>query len=112
MLTEYTSDKLAHVLQYGTWKNNSLYNLDEMINLITRVKHHHYQNLAEQVCTFCTFVFIFASTAKVIGEYRPINVVSQTGIEPETLRFQDNHETHCATEVAWLSTIASAFPEP
>ena len=41
----------------------------------------------------CSFVFILSSTAKVISEHRPINVVSQPGIEPETLRFKDNHGT-------------------
>ena len=46
------------------------------------------------------FVFILALTAKVISEHRPINVVSQPGIETETLRFQDNHEAHNATEAA------------
>ena len=43
---------------------------------------------------FGTFVFILASTVKVIRERYTINVVSQPGIEPGTLRFQDNHETH------------------
>ena len=41
---------------------------------------------------FCTFVFILASTAKVINDYRPINVVSQPGIEPGTFEFQDSQE--------------------
>ena len=34
-----------------------------------------------------TFVFILASTAKVISEHRLINVVIQPGIEPGTLQF-------------------------
>ena len=51
-----------------------------------------------QVCLFCTFVFILGSAAKVISEHRPINVVSQPGIEPGPLRFQYNHETHYDTE--------------
>ena len=51
------------------------------------------------ICLFvCAFVFILASTAKVISEHRPINVVSQAGIEPGTLRFPDNHEAHYGTE--------------
>ena len=32
---------------------------------------------------FCTFVFILASTVKVINEHHPINVVSHPGIELE-----------------------------
>ena len=48
----------------------------------------------------CTFVFIIA-TAKIISEHRPLNVVSQPGIEPETLQFQDNHEAHYAPEATF-----------
>ena len=33
-----------------------------------------------------------------ISEHHSINVVIQLGIEPGTLRFQDNHEEHYATE--------------
>ena len=42
-------------------------------------------------------MLILASTAKTIDEHRPINVVSQPGIEPGTLWFQDNYETQNAT---------------
>ena len=55
------------------------------------------------ISSFCTFVFNLASTAKVISEHRPINVVRKPGIEPVTLKFQDNHEAHYATE----ATISS-----
>ena len=44
------------------------------------------------------YVFILESTVKVISEDRPINVVSQPGIEFLTLRFQDNHEIQNPTE--------------
>ena len=47
----------------------------------------------------CTIVFILESTAKVISDHRPIYVVSQAGIEPGTLWFQDNHVAQYATEV-------------
>ena len=44
-----------------------------------------------------TFVLILASTAKAIDEHRPINVVSQPGIGPGTLWFQDNYEPQDTT---------------
>ena len=43
------------------------------------------------------FVLILTSTAKAIDEHHPINVVSQPGIGPGTLWFQDNYKTHNAT---------------
>ena len=42
------------------------------------------------------------TTAKVISDYRPINKVSQLGIEHGILQFQDNHEAHYATESIML----------
>ena len=39
-------------------------------------------------------MLLFSSTAKVISERRLINEVSRPGIEPRTLRFQDNHQEH------------------
>ena len=39
-------------------------------------------------------IFTLAAIAKIISEHRPINVDSQAGIEPGTLLFHDNHETH------------------
>ena len=39
----------------------------------------------------------------------PINLVSQLGIEPETLRFQDNHEARYGTE-ATVSSALHALP--
>ena len=56
--------------------------------------HAHERSLVK----FCKFVFILTSTGKVIIEHRPINVVCQPGMEPGTLRFQDNHESHYDTE--------------
>ena len=53
-------------------------------------------------------MFIFSSTDKVIGEHRPINVVRHPGIEPGTLRFQDNHEAHYATEATDYLDYVSA----
>ena len=51
-----------------------------------------------------TLVFILASSAKVISEHRPINVVSQPGIKPGSWRFQNNHqERTSATEATNLS---------
>ena len=59
----------------------------------------------------CTCVFILVSTANVIIviiEHRQINVVSQSGIKPGTLQFQDNNETHYATEATSTSNISVA----
>ena len=53
-----------------------------------------------EVCflTFYAIVSILAQTADIISsEHRPITEVGHPGIEPGTLRFQDNHETHYAT---------------
>ena len=55
-----------------------------------------------------TFVFIIASTTKVINEYRLINVVSQPRIEPGTFRFQDDHETHYAAEAVRCFSVSWA----
>ena len=45
------------------------------------------------------FVFILTSTAEAISKYCLTSVVSQPGIKPGTLGFQDNHEMHYTTEV-------------
>ena len=51
------------------------------------------------ICTL--YVCVRVCLAKVISEHRLINVVCHPGIEPGTLRFQDNHETHYATEATF-----------
>ena len=85
--------------------NNSVHNFRAQWTLYNTI----YSNggisweVSEYVRFVRTFVFILASTAKVISEHRPTNVVSQPGIEPGTLRFQDKHEAHCATEATSAS---------
>ena len=53
----------------------------------------------------CTIAFILESTAKVISDHPPIYVVSQAGIEPVTLWFQDNHVAQYVTEVTHLTLM-------
>ena len=47
------------------------------------------------VLCYCVYPHITATV--IISEHRPIKEVGHPGIEPGTLRFQDNHETHYAT---------------
>ena len=64
------------------------------INIIIKSIHINDIRIEDFVCMF---LLILASTANVFSEHRPINIVSQPGIEPGSLRFEDNHETHYAT---------------
>ena len=68
----------------------------------------YYSNLVLAFLLVCMFVFFLTSTAKVISEHCPINVVSQHGIEPGSLQFQNNHEMHYATEATATSNISVA----
>ena len=68
----------------------------------------YFSNLLFAFLLVCTFVFIIASTTKVINEQLPINVVRQTGIKPMIFQFQDNHEMHYATEATSTSNISVA----
>ena len=74
---------IIYVLYMGTWIPDITLSGD-MIHSI-------------QLCN-CTFVLILASTAKITRQHRPINVVSQLWIEPETLRSHVTHASHYATK--------------
>ena len=69
----------------------------------------YFSNLLLSFLLVCTFMFILASTAKVIREHHLINVVGQPRIKPGTLQFQDNHEMHYTSEANSTSNISVAI---
>ena len=59
------------------------------------------QSIEASQRTFCTFVFILVRLFNCQGYYRASSdkcCYSQPGIELETIRLQDNHEKHYATQ--------------
>ena len=72
--------------------------------------HNAHWRHCHLICQICNFLHLSwrywhlsyggppRSISGAVSEHRPINVVSQPGIEPGTLLFQDNHEAHYATE--------------
>ena len=108
-----TEHRFAYLEQNIVWKAVQLLNINKLsywwvnklklrISITYRCNSLLYLSsfsdfILLNVCwAVCTFLFILASTAKVISEHRPINAVGQPGFEPETLRLQDNHDAHYA----------------